>query len=175
MSLKIILFTFFLIGGNFAFSAEKKEDKFHFNLFSEAPKVFDATGKNVVPKHIIDQKYVILYFSASWCKPCHEFNPQFIKWYNDNGGGKDVEVFLVGMNSDTASIKKYMKDEAMPWLAFEKKGKQFDKLVATYSGKGIPCVVLLNEKDEVIAHSYEKGEYNGPRVALDAYEKLSKK
>ena len=156
------------------FAADKNDDKFHFNLLSDAPKVFDSTGKNLLPKHIIKQKYLILYFSASWCKPCHEFNPEFVKWYNENKGGKEIEVILVGMDSDTAAIKKYMKDQSMPWLAFEKKGKQFDKIVATYSGKGIPCVVLLNEKDEIIAHSYEKGEYNGPRVALNAYEKLSK-
>ena len=154
-------------------SAEKGTDKYHFNLLSDAPVIFDQSGKNVIPKHIIGQKYLFLYFSASWCGPCHKFNPKLIEWYNSNGGGKDFEIILVGRDEDTASIKAYMKEEKFPFLAFEKKGDRFEKILKKYSGSGIPCLVLLNENDEVVAHSYKNGKYFGPQVAMEYYEKIA--
>jgi|GEM_PF-3424042 len=155
--------------------AEKAEAKFHYSLFSDSPPIFNASGKNIIPKHIIQQKYLFLYFSASWCGPCKNFNPEFIAWYKKNGGGKDFEVVLVGSDDSTASIKQYMKDEGFPWLAFEMNGKRFDEIKQKYGGKGIPCVVLLDENDAVVAHSYVDGKYVGPRAPLEKYLELTKK
>jgi thiol-disulfide isomerase/thioredoxin len=151
--------------------AEKTSDKFHYNLLSDAPMTFDQSGNNVFPKHIVSQKYLFLYFSASWCGPCHKFNPKLIEWYNSNGGGKDFEIILVGRDEDTASIKRYVKDQKFPFIAFEKKGKRFEEISKKYCGPGIPCLVLLNEKDEVIADSYKNGKYLGPQAPLEYYEK----
>lgn len=148
--------------------------KYHLSLLGDAPWMFDQTGNRVVPKHIIKQKYLFLYFSASWCGPCHKFNPDFIAWYKANGGGKDFEVILVGSDNDTASVKAYMKDQGMPWLAFEMEGKRFAEIKAKYGGKGIPVVALLDENDQVVAHSYDGDKYLGPRVALEKYLQLTK-
>ncbi len=156
-------------------AADQPTDKFHYKLLHDAPALFDAAGKPVVPRHILSQKYVILYFSASWCGPCHAFNPDFIAWYKEHGGGKDVEVILVGHDQDTAAIKKYMKDEDFPWLAFEKKGKAFTAIDETYCGPGIPCVVVLDENDEVVAHSFAGEKYLGPRAPLERYLQLAGK
>ena len=40
--------------------ADKGSDKYHFGLLSNAPQTFDQNGKNVVPKHIVGQKYLFL-------------------------------------------------------------------------------------------------------------------
>ncbi len=163
-----------LLAGFLSLHAADKPAKYHFSLLGDAPAMFDQTGKTVVPKHILSQKYLLLYFSASWCGPCHKFNPDFIAWYKANGGGKDVEVILVGSDNDTAAIKTYMKDEGMPWLAFEMKGKRFDEIKAKYGGRGIPVVALLDENDQVVAHSYDGNKYLGPRAPLDKYVELTK-
>lgn len=157
-------------------AADKKEadPKYHFSLLGDAPAMFDQTGKNVIPKHITKQKYLLLYFSASWCGPCHKFNPTFVAWYKANGGGKDVEVILVGSDSDTAATKAYMKDQGMPWLGFELGSKRFDEIKAKYGGKGIPVVALLDENDNVVAHSYDGNKYQGPQFALAKYLELTK-
>ncbi len=156
-------------------AADKKEaDKFHFALLGDAPPMFNANGEKVTPKYLLSQKYVILYFSASWCGPCHKFNPSFFEWYKANGGGKNVEVILVGSDTGTDGVKAYMKEQKMPWLAFEQNGKQFDAIKAKYGAKGIPHVVLLNEKDEVLASSYVDGKYVGPMAPLKKYEELIK-
>jgi thiol-disulfide isomerase/thioredoxin len=155
-------------------AADVASTKYHFSLLGDSPELFDASGKTVVPKYILKQKYLVLYFSASWCGPCHQFNPEFIAWYKANGGGKDFEVILVGQDDDTAAIKKYMKDEAFPWIAFEKKGKQFEAIEKKYGGKGIPCVVVLDEKDEVVAHSFKGDQYLGPKAPLEKLLQLEK-
>lgn len=155
-------------------AADTASEKYHYNLLHDAPAIFDATGTVVVPKHIIAQKYLILYFSASWCPPCHKFNPELIQWYKEHNGGKDVEIILVGSDSDTAAIKKYMKDQKFPWLAFTMDKKQFPAIKSKYGGKGIPCIAVLNEKDEIVAHSYVEGKYEGPKAPLDKYLELIK-
>lgn len=169
------IFLFIVLALTCYLNAATPKGKNHSTFLKNCPPLFDVAGKKINPTHISAQKYLILYFSASWCPPCKKFNPTFIKWYNENGGRKNFEVILVGSDDNTNEIKKYMKDAQMPWLAFEKNGKAFDEIQKKYGGNGIPCVVLLDEKDNVIAHSYKDGKYLGPSVALEKYEELTKK
>lgn len=151
---------------------EVPKGSYHSTVLKDAPPLFDANGKVAVPRNIPAQRYLILYFSASWCGPCRRFNPEFIQWYKDHGGGKEVEVILVGQDEDTTAIRKYLRESGMPWLAFEKRGKKFSDIERRYAGRGIPCVVVLDEKDEVVAHSYAGDKYRGPRAPLKAYSAL---
>ena len=156
-------------------TAQKSGPQFHASLFTDAPKLIDKNGKYVKPDYIQSQKHVVLYFSASWCGPCHRFNPIFIKWYNDNGGKKNFEVILVGRDADAISNRLYMKDSDFPWVAFEMDGKKFNEIVKKYCGKGIPCVAVLDENDNVVAHSYEGENYVGPMPPLEKLLEISKK
>lgn len=156
-------------------SNQKTGNNYHASLLVDTPAIFDATGNIVKPDYIKSQKYLILYFSASWCGPCHRFNPTFIKWYNENGGKKDFEVILVGSDKDTEGVKDYMKKSEFPWLAFEMQGEKFIEIKKKFGGKGIPCVAVLDENDNLVAHSYVNGEYVGPLEPLNKYLELIKK
>jgi thiol-disulfide isomerase/thioredoxin len=101
---------------------------YHNKLLGDSPIIFDSKG-NIVDSEIIkNKKYLMLYFSASWCGPCHKFNPDFIKWYEEHDGGNNFEVILVGSDEDTDAIKDYMNDQKMPFMAFEKRGSDLMKL-----------------------------------------------
>jgi hypothetical protein len=56
---------------------------------------------------------------------------------------------------------KYMKSEHMPWpaLAFEKVSEAKD-LSDLYSGKGIPCLTVLDSKGTVVLQSKNDQDAN---------------
>ncbi len=53
----------------------------------------------------------------------------------------------------------------MPWLALELNQKSH--LATRYSGKGIPCLVLLDNRGNVLAHSYVGSKYVGPNSVMN--------
>ena len=168
--MRMILALLFLMSA--ALSAAEKAPPFHRPLLEFAPQLIDASGAKVDARYLLKTKYIILYFSASWCGPCHRYTPKLVEWYTKERDPKQVEVILVGSDEDTASMKAYMKELKMPWPAFEMKGKAFEDIKKKYGGRGIPATVLLNEQDEVLAHSYKDGKYLGPQVATEALKDL---
>jgi hypothetical protein len=81
-------------------------------------------------------------------------------------------IFVSDDNSETDQ-KTYMKDAYMPWLAVKfsnAKGSPLSK----FSGRNIPCLVLLDAQGNVLAHSYKGETYVGPSSVIDAFkEKLA--
>ena len=62
-------------------------------------------------------------------------------------------------------METYMKTTNMPWLALE--FGQRTHPATRYSGTGIPCLVLLDNKGNVLAHSYVGSKYVGPTSAMN--------
>ena len=120
-------------------------------------------------------KYYALYYSAAWCGPCRAFTPDLVKWYKRHKS-KNPEFELVFVSSDNSEeeMAKYMKDDDMPWpaLAFDK--KKSTSAITKYGGRGIPCLVLIDDQGKVISHSYEGQNYIGPRKVLADIEKTLK-
>jgi nucleoredoxin len=125
---------------------------------------------------LANAKYYALYYSAAWCGPCRAFTPDLVRWYKRNKS-KNPEFELIFVSSDRSEeeLAKYMKEDDMPWpaLAYDKKASS--STLTKYSGPGIPCLVLIDDKGEVLAHSYEGKNYVGPRKALEEIEKTLKK
>ncbi|MDR2980871.1 MAG: redoxin family protein [Puniceicoccales bacterium] len=122
------------------------------------------------------KKYTFIYFSAHWCPPCRAFTPKLVNFYNENSKNGDFELLFVSSDKDQEKMYEYMTETKMPWIGLKKdspKGREFSK---KYGVSGIPTLVLLNEKDEVIASSYDsEGKYKGAGVAMKKYEELHKK
>lgn len=130
-----------------------------------APHLIDAGGEKVTVK-LKQKEHVLIYWSASWCGPCRKFTPQLIKYYNENGGGKDFEVVLVCIDRSEEKMMKYMSSYDMPWPAVS-----FDEKAATgaksYAKGGIPRLMIINKKGEVLARG------NGHRI-LRKFKELNK-
>ena len=64
----------------------------------------------------LEGKVVGLYFSASWCGPCHRFTPKLVEAYSElSSKNADFEVVFVLTDEDGESFCKYFS--VMPWLA----------------------------------------------------------
>lgn len=119
------------------------------------------------------KKYLAVYFSAAWCGPCREFTPKLVEWYGQRteaDHGK-FEVILMSRDRSAKAMEDYMKDDKMPWpaLAFTKRDRS---PLAKYSGRGIPCLIIIDGEGNVLSDSYVGDNYVGPSKVLKDLEKL---
>lgn len=118
---------------------------------------------------IQNRKYLFLYFSAKWCGPCQQFTPKLVEFYQQYQKNGDFEVLFVSRDKDQAGMNAYMDQHSMPWVGLKRNHPLTETLKEQYGVKGIPCLVLLDENDQVVASSFQDGSYVGPDVALKAY------
>lgn len=95
-------------------------------------------------------KIIGLYFSASWCGPCHRFTPQLIDDYNKLSPSGDFEVIFASSDHDEEAFNEYFSK--MPWLAIPfSDSETTDKLNELFEVNGIPHLVILNGSGEVLS------------------------
>ncbi|MDX2110699.1 MAG: thioredoxin-like domain-containing protein [Verrucomicrobiota bacterium] len=154
-------------------SSNATVEKSHTALLSTVQNfLVDKTGRRRSADSVGRARYVALYFSAHWCPPCQRFTPVLVDFYRKNKSGDNFEIIFVSSDRDPAEMKKYMMERNMPWPATAYKSVAQDKLNNKYGGNGIPCVVVLDGDDNVVAHSYVNGEYRGPQEPIDTMMRL---
>lgn len=103
-----------------------------------------------VPASTLSQsKYVLVYFSASWCKPCQAFTPMLDMFYDSiNSFDKDVEIIYVSRDHTTEEFTEYYGK--MPWLAvsYEDSDRR-NMLKETFAAKSVPSLYLINTEGAV--------------------------
>lgn len=138
-------------------------------LFSKiSSSLIDNEGKMVTKEkleRLRQSKYVLVYFSAHWCPPCRKFTPELVNFYNKQGETTQFETIFVSSDNESDAMKNYMKDTGMPWLAVRFNSARSTPL-RKLAGRGIPCLVLLDENGEVLSHSYKGETYVGPHVPM---------
>jgi len=88
-------------------------------------------------------KVLGLYFSASWCPPCHAFTPKLVETYKAvKAAGKDFEVIFVSSDRSAADFQKYFSE--MPWLAIPQGDKRKGQLSELFEVEGIPTFVTID-------------------------------
>jgi thiol-disulfide isomerase/thioredoxin len=139
----------------------------HAFLTQDGAEIITAAGTAADRRRISDKKVVLLYFSGSWCPPCHGFTPKLVQFYHQYGGGDKFEILFVSCDKNEEAMMDYMKEANMPWLALSWASSSMGAAVKQkYCGPGIPCLVMLNERDEVVSDSYVGAEYVGPSKVL---------
>ncbi|CAN0053472.1 unnamed protein product, partial [Heterosigma akashiwo] len=103
------------------------------------------------------KKVIGVYFSADWCRPCRQFTPDLVSFYdkmNQRPGRKDqFEIIWVSRCRDATSSMQYFTH--MNWLALppeEALGQRGQMLNDLFKVKGIPHLVLLDEDGNVITY-----------------------
>lgn len=130
-------------------------------------KSFDASAlKNV--------KYFAFYYSASWCPPCRAFTPKLVDFYNSfKPSHPDFELIFVNHDQNQEDMLSYMTGDMMPWPAV-----RFDDIESThankYCGSGIPDLVLVDAKGNVLSDSFHGSDYVGPYKVMDDIKTMVK-
>jgi thiol-disulfide isomerase/thioredoxin len=113
-----------------------------------------------------DPKYIALYFGAGWCGPCHKFTPELVSFYQEMKP-KYPEFEVVFMSRDTSAVEmqQYMAEMHMPWPALRYDAVKFSTL-NSLCGPGIPSLVLIDRRGQMLSSSFEGGNYLGPQKVL---------
>jgi len=98
-------------------------------------------------KHL-EAKYVVLYFSASWCGPCRSYTPKLVELYQREERPSNVEFIFVSLDRELKSFETYYSK--MPWKAFPYSSSVRQELPQALGIRVIPAAVVLSPHDEII-------------------------
>ncbi|KAK3416833.1 hypothetical protein EUGRSUZ_H02588 [Eucalyptus grandis] len=100
-------------------------------------------------------KKIGLYFSASWCGPCHRFTLILAEVYNELSPKGDLEIIFISADKDEGSFSGYFSK--MPWLAipFSDSDKR-NGLDELFKVRGIPHLVILDGNGTVLTDEGDK-------------------
>lgn len=114
-------------------------------------KLVNAQGEAVSPSRL-EGKKIGLYFSAEWCPPCRTFTPRLVEAYNElTADGKPFEVIFVSHDRTEEAMLKYMQGYDMDWLAIAFDAAKRDALKQQHGIRGIPSLIIVNDKGEVLS------------------------
>lgn len=95
----------------------------------------------------IDEKFLMIYFSAHWCPPCRMFTPKLIELYNKMKESRtDFDCLFVSSDRDEAAFNEYYGE--MPWLSLDYNSTKSarDQISSKFEVEGIPSLVVLGPK-----------------------------
>lgn len=113
-------------------------------------KLVNAKGKTVATASALNGKMVAVYFSASWCGPCRGFTPELVKFYNSVSKKSNLELVFVSSDQDASSMRKYMKDYKMPWLAIPFGNSKIKELKRELGVTGIPTLAVYDKNGKLV-------------------------
>jgi nucleoredoxin len=97
---------------------------------------------------------IVLYFGAGWCPDCRKFSPKLVAAYNAQPKEKTFEVLFISRDKNEEGMLRFMKTEKMPWPALSfSKVEGADDLKKFFSGKGIPCLTIIDAQGRVLKQS----------------------
>ena len=118
-------------------------------------------------------EYVVLYFSAHWDERSKKATPELVDFYHQTRRTHDnFEVVFISADKDEVEMLRYMNGYRMPWVALDFEGRKDVEGILKHAGRAIPCVAVLDTKGKVVAHSFEKGKYQGVLKPMETMKRL---
>jgi len=120
----------------------------------------DVDGNEVRLAQVAKDQPLLLYFWATWCKPCRKTQPKvatLAEKYKDRV--KVVGINVGGLDSPKA-IKKYISRQQITYTMLIDRN---NKVVKAYSVSAIPVIILLDETGKILFRD------NEPPASLDKF------
>lgn len=101
------------------------------------------SGMESLESSTLNDKYLMLYFSAHWCPPCQVFTPVLSEAYKTLKQERDdFELIFVSSDSDEESFKTYFSEMSFCALPYEHRDTK-KVLSKMYNISGIPSLLML--------------------------------
>lgn len=137
-------------------SPEKvEEDKESPGVGDVAPD-FQAPNPNgeLVSLYNTKEKFTLIDFWASWCKPCRDQSPELVELHN-NYRSKGVTIMSVSLDRKNESWLQAIKNDNLNWTHISNLKHWQDPIAAEYNVRSIPELFLIDEKGAVLARSHD--------------------
>mmetsp|Transcript_235 Transcript_235/g.415 ORF Transcript_235/g.415 Transcript_235/m.415 type:complete len:378 (-) Transcript_235:262-1395(-) len=101
------------------------------------------TKSGLVDSSTLDDKYLMLYFSAHWCPPCRSFTPVLSKAYTKLKAERDdFELVFLSSDRDQASFDEYFEEMTFCALPYEEREAK-NGISKQIGIQGIPSLLIL--------------------------------
>lgn len=130
---------------------------------------FEAPNPNgqMVSLESVKNKYTLIDFWASWCKPCRYENPNLVKLYNQY---HDQGFNIIGVSLDQPNGKqrwlKAIEDDGLPWPQISNLKFWQDPIARMYNVHAIPASYLLDESGTIIAKDLRGAQLEAKLASL---------
>ena len=95
------------------------------------------------------EKFIGIYFSASWAAPCQEFDPMLVDFYRKiNIVNKKLEIVYVNSDEDPNQFNSQLGK--FPWLAIPFNDSRVMELKAMYAVTAVPILVIIRKDGTVV-------------------------
>jgi nucleoredoxin len=121
----------------------------------------------------LKDKFVGIYFSASWCPPCRTFTPKLVEFRNQNQD--QFEVVFISSDGSQVDQFKYIKKAGMKWLTLPNGSDAGSAVAKKFAIRGIPSLVIVSPDGKVISKNGRGDVTNFPSSALEQWKKLAAK
>ena len=120
------------------------------------------------------KKYLFIYFASPRNEGSLRFTPKLVGFYNDvrQNGDDDIGVIFVSTDKTQHEMNDFMLAAAMPWPGVRANSPAAVDLRGRYESPNIPCLVLLDENDNILASSHNEAGPNLPARPIATYQKL---
>jgi peroxiredoxin/prefoldin subunit 5 len=111
--------------------------------------VMKDTSGNTVSLHGIKAKYTVLVFWSPTCSHCKKEIPELYHTF-DSLKSEGVEAFAVGIESDPAIWKEFIREHKLNWVNVNDLYEQ-SRFRDYYDIQTTPVIYLLDEKKKIVA------------------------
>jgi thiol-disulfide isomerase/thioredoxin len=134
----------------------------------EAP-AFTCTDINGASYSLKDfkGKYVYIDFWATWCGPCRQEMPNYIKLQSDYKG-KNIAFISISIDEDKDRWEKAVKESKADGISLITTGGIDSNVAKAYQINGIPTFVLIDKAGKIINSQAQRPSDNNLRKTLDA-------
>lgn len=126
-----------------------KQQNLAIGAFAPDIKLPDMKGK-MISLSSLKGKFVLIDFWASWCKPCVNEVPNFVKLYKKYHK-KGFEIYGVSLDSKIFLWKDAAKILKINWIQVSDLSSWNSSVVKQYDVKSIPMTYLLDMEGKIIA------------------------
>lgn len=107
----------------------------------------DDQTMTLLPMTDLDEKHLMLYFSAHWCPPCRRFTPHLSKAYQalKKQRPDDFELLFVSSDHNQQAFDEYFGEMTFGALPYDERKAKAD-LSSRLGVRGIPTLIMLGPK-----------------------------
>ncbi len=100
------------------------------------------------------EKFTVIDFWASWCKPCRDQSPELVELYNTYQS-KGMTIMSVSLDRNNERWLQAIKDDHLNWTHVSNLKHWKDPIADEYNVRSIPELFLIDDRGAVLTRSHD--------------------